>query len=111
MTSGCSMKAMIRIGPAHRGHRSGSTSYTCLMSRAHARFAADAETSSAPVGDDLIPNHLAPAPHPILQDDHSDLFDLIRFSVRAPRLQIQDLIGAAWMRTRSLRVAPRVIRD
>jgi len=26
ITAGCSMKAMIRTGPAHRGHTSGSTS-------------------------------------------------------------------------------------
>jgi len=45
MTSGCSMKAMIRIGPVRRGQTRGSTSYTCLISRAQARFAADAETS------------------------------------------------------------------
>jgi hypothetical protein len=45
MTSGCSMKAMIRMGPVQRGQTRGSTSYTCLMSRAQARDAAEAETS------------------------------------------------------------------
>ena len=45
MTSGWSMKAMIRMAPAHRGQTSGSTSYTCVISRAQARFAAEAATS------------------------------------------------------------------
>jgi len=45
ITADCSMKAMIRMGPAHRGHTRGSTSYTCLMRRAQARVAAEAETS------------------------------------------------------------------
>ena len=45
ITAGCSMKAMMRMGPAHRGHTSGSTSYTCLMRRAQARFATDGITS------------------------------------------------------------------
>jgi hypothetical protein len=39
------MNAMIRIGPVHRGHMSGSTLSTCLISHAQARFAAEAETS------------------------------------------------------------------
>ena len=39
MTSGCSMNARIRMVPAQRGQTSGSTSYTCLISRAQARFA------------------------------------------------------------------------
>jgi len=42
MTSGCSMQAMSRIGPVHRGQTRGSTSYTCLVSRAQARFAVEA---------------------------------------------------------------------
>jgi hypothetical protein len=40
MTAGCSIKAMIRMALPQRGQTRGSTSYTCLMSRAHARFAA-----------------------------------------------------------------------
>jgi len=46
MTSGCSMNARIRMAPTQRGQTSGSTSYTCVISRAHARFATEAETSS-----------------------------------------------------------------
>ncbi len=41
MPAGCSMNAMIRIGLPQRGQTRGSTSYTCLMSRAHARFTAE----------------------------------------------------------------------
>jgi hypothetical protein len=41
MTAGCSINAMIRMAPAHWGHTSGSTSYTCLISGAHARFASE----------------------------------------------------------------------
>ena len=39
MTSGRPMKASIWVPPPHRGQTSGSTSYTCLMRRAHSRFA------------------------------------------------------------------------
>jgi len=46
MTSGCSIHAMIRMAPAHLGHTRGSTSYTCLMSRAHARFALEGDKRS-----------------------------------------------------------------
>ena len=45
MTSDCSIGAMIRMAPAHWGHTSGSTSYTCVVSRAHARFASEGNTS------------------------------------------------------------------
>jgi hypothetical protein len=45
MTAGCSINAMIRMVPAHWGHPSGSTSYTCLMSRAYARFASEGDLS------------------------------------------------------------------
>jgi hypothetical protein len=45
MTSGCSMNARIRMVPPQRGQTSGSTSYTCVISRAQARFAAEADTS------------------------------------------------------------------
>ena len=45
ITSGCSMNAMIRIAPAHRGHTRGSTSYTCLINRAQARFETDGAIS------------------------------------------------------------------
>ena len=34
------------------------------------------------------------APHLVLQDDHPDLFDLIRLGVRASRLQGQDLLDS-----------------
>ncbi len=42
---GCSMQAMSHIGPVHRGQMSGSTSETCVISRAQARFAADSGIS------------------------------------------------------------------
>lgn len=45
MTSGCSIHAMIRLAPAHWGHTRGSTSNTCVMSRAHARFASEGDSS------------------------------------------------------------------
>ena len=45
MTAGCSIHAMSRMAPAHWGHPRGSTSYTCLMSHAHARFASEGDTS------------------------------------------------------------------
>ena len=38
------MKAMIRMAPAQRGQTRGSTSSTCLISRAQARLAAELET-------------------------------------------------------------------
>ena len=44
-TAGRSMNAMMRRGPAHRGHTSGATSYSYLINRAQACFAARLETS------------------------------------------------------------------
>jgi hypothetical protein len=41
ITAGCSMNAMMRMGPANRGHTSGSASYPCVMRHAHARVVAD----------------------------------------------------------------------
>ena len=41
MTSGCSMNARIRMAPPQREQASGSASYTCLMSRAQARFTSE----------------------------------------------------------------------
>jgi len=40
MTGGCSIKAMIRAFPAHRGYRGGSTPYTCLMRGAQSSLGA-----------------------------------------------------------------------
>jgi hypothetical protein len=45
MTSGFSMKAMIHMALPQRSQMRGSTSYTCLISRAQARFAAALATS------------------------------------------------------------------
>jgi hypothetical protein len=45
MTAGCSMNAMVRMALPQRGQTRGSTSYTCLMSRAQARFAVEAANS------------------------------------------------------------------
>ena len=45
MTAGCSIHAMIRMAPAHWGHPSGSTAYTCVIKRAHTRFASEGDSS------------------------------------------------------------------
>jgi hypothetical protein len=38
---------MIRMAPAHLGHTRGSTSNTCLKSRAHAHFASEGDCEKA----------------------------------------------------------------
>jgi hypothetical protein len=48
MTSRCSMKATIRMALPQRAQMSGSTSYTRLISHAHARFGAAGMTSFFP---------------------------------------------------------------
>ncbi len=57
--SACSMNGMIRIVPPMREPPSGSASYTCLMSRAHLRFAAVIGIS---VSSPVLHSAFAPAP-------------------------------------------------
>jgi hypothetical protein len=58
MTSGRSMKAMIRIGPPHWGQTSGSPSWTYLMQWAHRAWLEKAASrradGSPPVGPALV---------------------------------------------------------